>query len=88
MKKLLLFLLFQGSLDCYTQTVQDSTFKKVSLRPDTVRASLLRTVGKMTIAHNYEGHAVINGSKVVEFLDDRKRRFPVQVIVWNYIIKN
>jgi hypothetical protein len=96
MKKLLFFLLFQGSLDCYTQFlnphykyvhVNDSTYKKITIKPDTVRASLLITRKRMTIAFNYEGHAVIKNGRVVEFLDDRKRLFPAHYIVWSHRIK-
>jgi hypothetical protein len=77
--KYLLFFFLPLSAVCQQQVKQPC---------DTVRASLLLTRKKMTIAHNYEGHAVLNAGRVVEFLDDRKKRFPAEVIVWDYRLKN
>lgn len=51
---------------------------------DTIRASLLLTRKKMTIAHNYEGYAVLYDGHAILFLDDRKRRFKTEATVWQY----
>ena len=83
--KHLLFLLLPFAANCQQgKMVMYSSKATLEPRIDTVRASLLLTRKKMTIAHNYEGHIVLNAGRVVEFLDDRKRRFKVPVIVWDY----
>jgi hypothetical protein len=94
--KRLLYLFFPTTAICQnTNTVccvvDQSKTKQVVVQPqyDTVRAALLLTRKKMTIAHNYEGHAVLNAGRVVEFLDDRKKRFKHEVTIWDYrLIKN
>lgn len=86
--KQLLFLILP--LPVLSQAKKDTTpFTGVPVRHDTIRVSLLLTRKKMTIAHNYEGHAVVTNGRVVEFLDDRKKRFKAQVTVWDYrLLKN
>ena len=78
----------QGSLDGYTQSARPSIVRD-STKYDTLRASLLLTRKKMTMAYNYEGHAVLDyRGRITEFLDDRKRRFRKEVTVWQYRIRN
>lgn len=98
MKYLLFLLLFFTAASCKMSSSAsyrigtDSTLPKApayTQKYDTVRASLLLTRKKMTIAHNYLGYAVLYNGQALFFLDDRKRRFRVGATVWQYkIIKH
>jgi hypothetical protein len=98
MKYLLFLLLLPITASCQMSSsasyriITDSTMLKSEVykpKYDTVRASLLLTRKKMTIAHNYEGYAVLYDGHPLFFLDDRKRRFRMEATVWQYkIIKH
>ncbi len=70
MKKIILIWVFSCYLDGFSQA------------PDTVRASLLRTVGHMRVAHQYNGYAVCVYGNVIGYLDDQKRPFKPQIKIW------
>lgn len=96
MKHLLLFFLFSGSLDGFSQ-VSATTLPGTGVmmpivrdvvKPDTLRAELLitYTTHRMSIAHSRDGFIVKQDGKVIRFLTDQKKRFPPTTRLWGWIL--
>lgn len=82
MKHLLLFFLFSGSLDSFSQdTVNHRT-------PDTLRAIVLVTLFPNGIAHARMGFVVIAQGKRPVYLDCNKKALKLPMVGWGYELIN
>jgi hypothetical protein len=97
MKRLIMFLLCQISLDGFGQDLPRSEYT-LEVKPgmvtgfvlhpaephrtDTLRADLLITRCRLCMAHDYAGYIVKKGYKVVSYLDNKKQPFKRPVKVW------
>lgn len=100
MKKLLLIILFSGSLDSFSQDTKTleyppkpvviERYKIVQVplesKPDTLRAILLVTLGyrQQGIAHARMGFVVIEQGKAPVYLDCQKRALKLPMVGWDW----
>lgn len=80
LKRLILLLLFSGSLDGFSQ---DTVIRRT---PDTLRAELLLTytTRRWGVAHARDGYVVRKGNEI-EYLDNNHKPFPPCVTVWGWV---
>lgn len=94
MKYLLLFFLFSGSLDSFSQEVKTleyppkpvviDRYKIVPPGPDTIRAIVLVTLSPNGIAHARMGFVVISEGKRPVYLDCQKKALKLPQVGWGY----
>lgn len=103
MKKLLLFFLFSGSLDGFSQVYRpesteepvliqapDGTYsiKRPEPKPDTLRAIVLVTLFPNGVAHSRMGFVVIEQDKRPVYLDCQKKALKLPQVGWGYELVN
>lgn len=91
MKRLLLFFIFSGSLDCFcqtTNTLRRSVFIEPDLSPDTLRATLIVYYDSgPAILHTKPGYVVRQWGEDEVYLDDKKRIVKSPLEVFSYKLK-
>lgn len=98
MKHLLLFILFSGSLDSFSQDTKTleyppkpviiERYKIVQVplesKPDTLRAIVLVTLSPNGIAHARMGFVVISEGKRPVYLDCQKKALKLPQVGWDF----
>jgi hypothetical protein len=99
-KKLLLFFLFSGSLDSFSQDDKAGIYlHEIGLKcecsecmdvvkPDTLRAIVLVTLSPNGIAHSRMGFVVISDGKRPVYLDCNKKALKLPMVGWGWELIN
>lgn len=90
MKKLLLFFIFSGSLDCFCQTTGTirPLFIEPDLIPDTLRATLIVYYDSgPAILHTKQGYVVRRWGEDEVYLDEKRRVVKSPLEVFSYKLK-